>query len=78
MAGAGRAKPYMQGGVMRFMRDQQQTIPVALFSMRNIVKGSFSVDYLMPTVDTADAVDVGYFDGIIYIKGCSVIRIRNF
>lgn len=62
MAGAGRAKPYMQGGIMRIMRDQASTIPVALFSMRNIVKGSFSVDYLMPTADTADAIDVGYFD----------------
>jgi hypothetical protein len=62
MAGAGRAKPYMQGGIMRIMRDQAATIPVALFSMRNIVKGSFSVDYLMPTADMADAIDVGYFD----------------
>ena len=64
MAGAGRAKPYMQAGVMRFMRDQAQTVPVALFSMRNIVKGSFTVDYLMPTFDTADAVNVGYFDAV--------------
>lgn len=62
IGGAGRAKPYMQGGVMRVYRDQAATVPVALFSMRNIVKGSFNVDYLMPTVDTADAIDVGYFD----------------
>lgn len=60
--GAGRAKPYMQAGVMRVKRDQPASIPVALFSMRNIVKGSFSVDYLMPTADTADAIDVAYFD----------------
>lgn len=59
---AGRAKPFMQGGVVRVMRDQAETIPVALFSMRNIVRGSFGVDYLMPTSDTADAVDVVYFD----------------
>lgn len=58
----GRAKPYMQGGLVRFVRDQHQSTPVALFSMRNIVKGSFSVDYLMPTAETADAVRVGYFD----------------
>lgn len=62
IAGAGRAKPYMQSGVMRVMRDQAATVPVALFSMRNIVKGSFSVDYLMPTPETADAIDVRYFD----------------
>lgn len=62
IAAAGRAKPYMQGGIMRIMRDQAATVPVALYSMRNIIKGSFSVNYLMPTTDTADAVDVGYFD----------------
>jgi hypothetical protein len=58
----GRAKPYMQGGVLRIKRDQAQSIPVALFSTRNIVRGSFSIDYLMPTYDTADSVDVTYFD----------------
>lgn len=62
IASAGRAKIYMQSGVVRIMRDQAATVPVALFSMRNIVKGSFSVNYLMPTPDTADAIDVGYFD----------------
>ena len=62
MAGAGRARPYLQAGVLRLFRDQAATIPVALFSMRNIVKGSLTVQYLMPTADTADAVNVGYFD----------------
>lgn len=61
-----RAKPYMQGGVVRVVRDQAATLPVALFSQRNIVKGSFSVNYLMPTDDTADSVDVKYFDGITW------------
>ena len=61
IAGAVRAKPYMQGGVLRVVRDQAATLPVALFSQRNIVKGSLSVNYLMPTEDTADSVDVGYF-----------------
>ena len=64
ISAVGRAKPYMQGGVMRIMRDQAATIPVQLFSMRNIIKGSLSIDYLMPTPDTADAIDVGYFDGV--------------
>lgn len=63
---AGRAKPYMQAGVVRVFRDQPATIPVAMFSMRNIVKNSLTVDYLMPTTDTADAVDVGYFDRVTW------------
>lgn len=66
IAQAGRAKPFMQGGVLYVARDQAATLPVALFSMRNIVRGSFSVDYLMPTADTADAVEVSYFDNVTW------------
>jgi hypothetical protein len=62
IAGAVRTKPFLQGGVLRVMRDQALTIPVAMFSTRNIVQGSFSIQYLMPTPETADAVDVKYFD----------------
>jgi hypothetical protein len=62
IAAAGRAKTFQQAGIVRIMRDQAQTLPVQLYSMRNIARGSFSVDYLMPTADTADAIDVGYFD----------------
>lgn len=62
IASAGRAKAYMQAGIVRVMRDQAATIPVQVYSMRNIARGSFGVDYLMPTADTADAIDVGYFD----------------
>jgi len=61
-----RAKPFIQGSVLRVVRDQSSTIPVAMFSQRNIVKGSFSVNYLMPTEDTADSVDVSYFDEITW------------
>lgn len=61
-----RAKPFMQGNILRVVRDQATTIPVALFSQRNIRKGSFSVNYLMPTDDTADSVDVNYFNDITW------------
>jgi Putative phage tail protein len=66
MLGAVRAKPYMQGGILRCMRDQAVSIPVAMFSQRNIVRGSFSIAYLMPTPDTADSVDVKYFDSTVW------------
>ena len=61
IARVGRAVPFLQGGILRIVRDQPQTLPVALFSPRNIVKGSFKVQYLMPGEDTADAVTVEYF-----------------
>lgn len=63
---SGRAVPYMQGGILHAVRDSAASIPVAMFSQRNIVKGSFSVEYLMSSEDTADAVDVTYFDSAIW------------
>lgn len=62
MAHCGRAQCFMQGGILRIVRDAPQTVPVALFSMRNIKAGSFSIDYLMPSDATADAVTMIYWD----------------
>lgn len=62
IAKAGRAEPVMQGGILNIVRDGPQTVPVALFSMRNIEAGSFNIDYLMASEDSADAISVGYFD----------------
>lgn len=62
IARLGRAKPYQQGGIVHIVRDQAQSVPVAMFSHRNIARGSLKVDYLMPTEETADAVIVQYFD----------------
>jgi hypothetical protein len=61
-ARAGRASVFSQGGIVRCVRDQLQTLPTAMFSMRNIVRGSLSLDYAMASDQTADAVDVSYFD----------------
>jgi len=65
---AGRAKPYLQGGVLRFFRDQAATMPVALFNKRNIIKNSLTVQYLMPTEDTADCVEATYFDSVVWAQ----------
>lgn len=62
VARCGRAMPFVQGGVLRVVRDQLQTLPTAMFTMRNIVRGSLSLEYAMATEETADAVDVSYFD----------------
>lgn len=62
IARSGRAKAYMQGGIVHVARDQAASLPVALYSMRNIKRGSFSISFLTPTEDTADAVQVTYFD----------------
>jgi sulfur carrier protein ThiS len=61
-ARAGRMRPFIQGGLIHFTRDSVMTLPTALFSVRNMVKGSFKMTYIMTAEDTADAVDVEYFD----------------
>ena len=57
----GRAVPFIQGGIVRFVRDEPKSIPVALFGPRNIVKNSLTIQYIMPSEDTADSVCVQYF-----------------
>ena len=67
-ARCGRAVAYMQGGTVRFVRDAPKTIPVALFSPRNIVKGSLRIEYLMASDDTADSVTVEYFSSRTWLR----------
>lgn len=62
IAQAGRAKPFMQGSILYVWRDQEVALPVAAYGMRNIVRGSFALEFVTPTPDTADAVEVSYFD----------------
>lgn len=62
VARCGRAVAFLQGGLVRFVRDEPKTLPVALFSPRNMVKGSFKIDYVMPGEDTADSVTVEFFN----------------
>jgi len=66
IARVGRTVPFLQGGILRLVRDEARTLPVALFGPRNIVKGSLKVQYLMPGEDTADAVTVEYFSARIW------------
>jgi sulfur carrier protein ThiS len=62
IARCGRAVPVLQGGVVRIFRDSAQTLPIAMFGPRNIVKGSFKIQYIMPGEETADAVTVTFFN----------------
>lgn len=62
IAKAGRAQCIMQGGVLRPVRDGAASVPVAMFSERNIKAGSFSVSYIHQTADTADTIIAKYWD----------------
>ena len=66
VAKVGRSVVFIQGGVVRFVRDEPKIIPVALFGPRNIVKNSLSIQYIMPSEDTADSVCVQYFSDVTW------------
>ncbi|MES2664995.1 MAG: host specificity factor TipJ family phage tail protein [Pseudomonadota bacterium] len=66
IAAAGRAKTYLQGGILQISRDGPASVPVAMFSMHNMVQGSFSIDMLAVTADTADAVELAFWDARVW------------
>ena len=66
IARCGRALPYMQGGIFAVTRDSEQTIPTAMFSQRNIVRNSMNLQYIMPSEETADALDIEYWDNLTW------------
>ena len=69
IARAGRARPFMQGGRIRFARDRLETLPVAMFTPANMLAGSFSIQYLMPSEQTAEEIRVRYFSETTWKQG---------
>jgi hypothetical protein len=63
---AGRMRPYVQSGMLNFVRNSLQTIPTALFTSRNTIPGSFKISYIMASEDTADCIDAEYFDETVW------------
>lgn len=62
VARAGRSKVYQQGAIWYTWRDQEQTLPVAMFNMRKIKRGSLKTQFLLPDENTADSVEITYLD----------------
>ena len=62
IAKVGRALPIQRGGAITIWRDQQESAPVAAFTMRDITAGSFQLQFSLPESDPIDAIDLEYFD----------------
>lgn len=63
---AGRAQWFQVAGLFSFARDEAVTIPSAVFTPQNIVRGSVEVEYVMPGDKTADHVIAKYFDTTVF------------
>ena len=73
---AGRATPYHQGGIVRFHRDELQTVHRQSFSRENIAAGSFKLSFVMPSPESeADGVEIRYFNEDVW--GPAFIRKRK-
>lgn len=68
IARCGRARPVMRGNVLTFVRDSQQDLPVALFNMRNIKRGSFNMAYKVPSEDDPDGITVSFFNEVTWAE----------
>lgn len=55
---AGRITPIDKGGFYTFVRDEFQSQAVQAFTMRNIVRGSFSIEHQGVLEETADSIIV--------------------
>ena len=62
IARCGKAAPIQQNGTLSVVRDDRLTVPTAMFTPRNIVKGSCSIRFILPTDQTPDGVEAEYFD----------------
>ena len=76
VARCGRAIPILQSGMVRIIRDDQRSVPTAMFTPRNIIKDSFSIEYVMPSEDTADSVKVQYFSNKYWKYDDVVTKLR--
>ncbi len=62
-ARAGRAIPLVRRGRYTVVRDEPQSMPVAMYTPRNIQKGSLSVEFAMPNEEMPDALRLKYRSG---------------
>jgi hypothetical protein len=62
IARVGRAAPLMRGSRYTVVRDSLQTMPVAAYGMRNIVRGSVRIKPTLPSSESVSTLDVEYWD----------------
>ena len=59
---AGRGAPVMLGSIISMVRDAPKTIPTAIFTPDNIIKGSFQHQLVLADMNEFDGLTVEYMD----------------
>jgi sulfur carrier protein ThiS len=63
---AGRTEPLLAGPNITFARDEEKTAYRTAFSPRNMIAGSFEIDYVAFDANSADAVIVEFIDNRVW------------
>jgi sulfur carrier protein ThiS len=64
---AGRARAFQQGGKIRFYRDQEQEVPIGMFSLANINQNTFSLQFAFPIPgETASGIEGEFFNELVW------------
>jgi sulfur carrier protein ThiS len=58
----GRAVPMLNGSRVTMVRDEQKTMPTAVFNQENIVAGSFNWQVKLNNIDSYDGLEITYID----------------
>jgi hypothetical protein len=58
----GRARAYIAGAQVAFIRDEPRTIPAGVFSPRNMLPGSFKIGYTFNQANSVDALRIQFID----------------
>lgn len=62
----GRTKRLLAGSLVTFVRDEPKSVPTAGFTPRNILKDSFSIDYLLHDENSVDALVIQYYSDVTW------------
>lgn len=71
-----RGKPTINGTVITIVRDMVRSIPQGVFTVDNIIEGSFEWEIAMWDPTEADSVEVTYVDPLTYLQesiNCKVV-----
>ena len=66
IARAGRGRALFVGGKLTIVRDEDQSVYTAMYSMENIKQGSFSIDYAFQTPQSPDFIEVEYMSDVTW------------
>ncbi len=73
-----RARPFIAGSSVSFVRDEPRTVPAAAFSPRNMLAGSFGIDFTFGQAQAVDALNISYIDNRTWSPNTLFVSLDDF